>query len=130
MATRHTITALIHSRNNRDLPATQGSVTQVIWTKPEETRNALRTLGMWLGFCFCSIFIPIAHYILVPSLFITAFVLALDKLSEKKRSEGGTGKCPKCHQDFVIEKSKWNVRLTDTCGACHEDLEINLQTED
>ena len=128
MATRANIPAVIVSRNNRDLPSTAGSVTEVTWTRTDQTRNALRTLGMWIAFCFCSIFVPIAHYFLVPTLFITAFVLALDKLGEKNRSEGGSGICPKCHQEFVIEKSKWNMRLTDTCGSCHEDLEINLQT--
>lgn len=126
MATRTSIAASIQSRNNRDLPATNGSVTQVTWDKPEQTKNALRTLGMWLAFCFACVFVPIAHYILVPSLFVASFVLALDKLNEHQRSEGGTGECPKCHQSFVIEKSKWNVRLTDTCGNCHEDVEINL----
>jgi hypothetical protein len=130
MAIRIEIPALIHSRNNRDLPATQGSITRVTWDKPEQTKNALRTLGMWLGACFCSVFVPFAHWILVPSLFITAFVMAMDKLGEHMRSEGGSGECPKCHQSFVIEKGKWNTRLTDTCGNCHEDLEINLQIAD
>lgn len=124
MATRTQVEVTILSRNNRELAPTKGSLTEVTWDKKDQTKNAVKTLGMWLGFSFAAIFVPIAHYFLVPTLFITAFVLAMDKLSEAKRNEGGAGECPKCHQNFVIEKSKWAERLTDTCGSCHDDVEM------
>ncbi len=72
--------------------------------------------------------VPFWHYLLVPSFFITAWVMAMDKLNEPARSEGGDGECPQCHQPFKIEKSKWTPRITDTCGKCFNDLEVFIQT--
>jgi ssDNA-binding Zn-finger/Zn-ribbon topoisomerase 1 len=121
-----TVSVSIHSRNNRELAQTSGEITRINWDKADRPKNAAKTLIMWLAACFACVFVPIAHFVLVPSLFITAFVLAIDKSREEKRNDGGKGECPKCHQQFVIEKSKWTDRLTDTCGKCHDDLEISI----
>lgn len=82
---------------------------------------------MLIAFAFCAVFIPIAHYFLVPGLFIASFIFAMDKLNETTRSEGGSGECPKCHQPVQIVASKYSERLTDTCGACHEDVVIQIK---
>jgi hypothetical protein len=114
----------IKSRNNHDLPSTVGSIVKIIYSQKERYSNAFKTFGMWIAFTFASVFVPIAHFVLVPSLFITSFVLSMDKSREDKRNEGGAGECPKCHKAFTIEKSKWSERLVDTCEQCHDDLEI------
>jgi hypothetical protein len=116
----------IHSRNNRELPSTNGSISKIIYDQKERYSNAIKTFGMWIAFTFASVFVPILHFILVPSLFITSFVLSIDKSREDKRNEGGAGECPTCHQTFTIEKSKWSERLVDTCEKCHDDLEIMM----
>jgi hypothetical protein len=127
MATRIELPVSISSLNNRDLPATQGKITKVEFDKKDRTRNALRTFGMLIAFTFCSIFVPILHFILVPVLFIASFVFAMDKVNEMARNEGGSGECPKCHKPIEIVKSKYQERLTDTCAACHEDVVILVQ---
>ena len=94
------------------------------WDKKERTQNALKAVGMWFGFTCFGVMIPVVHYFLVPTLFITTWVMGLNKLNETVVSEGGEGICPKCGQTFKIEKSKFGARLTDSCGKCHEDVEI------
>jgi hypothetical protein len=126
MATRTEVTVPVISRNNRDLPATQATLNQVVWDKADRTRNALRTLGMWLIATFAAVFIPLLHWVLVPGLFIAAFVLGMDKFGETVRNEGGKGECPKCHQTFSVQASKWREKQTENCEACHDDLEIEL----
>ena len=120
------VTVQIQSRNNRDLASTLGKITRINWEAVDYPKNAAKTFGMWIAFTFAAVFVPIAHFFLVPTLFITSFVLGIEKFRERKRNDGGSGECPKCHQSFVIEKSKWTERLTDTCGNCHDDLEINI----
>jgi hypothetical protein len=66
----------------------------------------------------------------VPAFFITAWVLGIEKWSEKSRNDGGEGSCPHCKNPIRIAKSAWKGRLTDTCESCFEDLEISLQTAD
>jgi hypothetical protein len=114
----------ISSRNNRDLPKTPGAISRVTYDKKDISKNTVKTFGMWIALTFASVFIPILHFVLVPSLFITSFVLAIDKSRETKRNEGGQGECPKCHETFQIQKSKWSDRLVDVCGKCHDDLEV------
>ena len=126
MATRTEIKLAVQSRDNRDLPTTQATITKVEFDKPERTKNALRTFGMMFAATFASVFIPILHFILVPTLFISSFVLAMAKMGEKVRSEGGTGECPKCHQPFKVQPSKWGVRITNCCDSCPEELEMIL----
>ena len=127
MATRSEIKISVQSRDNRSLPPTSAKVTKVEWVKTERTQNAIKTFGILIALTFASIFIPILHFFLVPTLLITSFVLALDKLGEKNRSEGGKGECPQCHQEFNVQPSKWAVRITNNCNLCHEDLEMFIQ---
>ena len=127
MAVRSETSIQVQSRDHRELPKTKATLVVVTWDKPERMQNALRTFGMWFAFTFAAVFIPLVHWVLVPTLLITSFVLAIDKLKETVRNEGGQGECPKCHQVFEVQASKWSDRLTDTCAHCHEDLELMVR---
>jgi hypothetical protein len=124
--TTEPIAVTIHSRNNRDLPETRGNISRINWDAADRSKNAVKTVGIGLGATFACVFVPILHFVLVPALFIATFVVAIDKSREHQRNAGGVGECPKCHKEFVIEKSAWKERLTDTCGNCHDDIEINV----
>jgi hypothetical protein len=126
MANRSSVLITVASRDNRELPLTQATIIRVDWDKPERTKNALKTFGFLFTLSFVSIFIPILHFILVPTLFIGSFVFAMDKFQETTRNEGGSGECPKCHQKFVVQPSKWVMRFTHNCNLCHEDLEMKI----
>lgn len=126
MAIRTQKTVVLTSRNNHDLPKTQGQITRVDFDKKERTENALKLFGILIGLTFAAIFVPLVHYVLVPGLFIASFVFAMDKLNETTRSEGGSAECPKCHGKVELVASKYNERMTDTCAACHEDVEIHV----
>ncbi len=120
------ITVTIRSRNNHELPPAQGKIKEAHWSKADRTQNALKTLGLGLGLTFGSALVPIAHYFLVPSIFIATLVLSLQKTKESVSLLGGEGNCPKCKKSFVIEKSQYQTRFTDVCSECRDDLEILL----
>ncbi len=126
MATRTSFKVTIESRDNRSLTKTFGELTRLEWNAQEKLRNAARIFLILLGAMVVSIFIPMLHFILVPTLLIASFVVALDKLKEAARNDGGSAECPKCHATFVIQKSKWSDKFHDTCNHCREDLEIHL----
>jgi hypothetical protein len=126
MAKRTLVTITVASRDNRELPLSSAIITRVDWDKQERMKNALKTFGFLFTLSFVSIFIPILHFVLVPSLFIGSFVFAMDKYQEKMRSEGGSGECPKCHQEFKVQPSSWVNRVTNNCDHCHEDLEMKI----
>jgi|GEM_PF-1764585 len=126
MATRTELNVSLSSRNNRDLPSTHGTITKIDYDKKDRTENAIKTFGIFIALTFCSIFVPIAHFILVPVLLISSFVVALNQLNVMAKNDGGTGECPKCHKPVQIVASKFADRMTDTCAACHEDVVITV----
>jgi hypothetical protein len=114
----------IRSRNQHELPETVGSLTEIQWNRKDQIKNAIRTFFMWIGIMCGSALVPFWHYLLVPGFFILAWVMAMDKLSEKNRSGGGEGTCPHCAKPFKIGKSAWKSRMTDTCEGCFQELEL------
>ena len=119
----------VESRSNRDLPSTIGEISKASFGQIERSKNALKIFLIGMAATFVSIFIPILHFILVPSFLLATFYLSLGRLKEESRNHGGAGECPKCHKSFEIQRSGWAERFVDVCGSCHEDLEIRLKTE-
>ena len=116
----------VSSRNYHELQATLGEIQKVEFDKKDRARNAVKAFFILLAATFCAIFVPILHFILVPTFFMAMFIVSMNKYGEMSRNLGGSAECPKCHEVFVIEKSKYQARLTDTCNHCHDDLEILL----
>ena len=130
MATLIKLPVEIRSRNQRDLPSTQGSLIQVIFDSKDRGRNALKTIGLFLALAAGAVLIPFWHFILAPTFFILAWVMGMEKYSEKSVSAGGEGACPHCLKTLKIGKSAWKEKITDTCEFCFQELEIRPQTED
>src|SRR5438128_11625865 len=53
---------------------TRGTVTIREFNRQQRTRRALAGLGRWWGVALLSVFIPVAHFILVPSFLIVRHV--------------------------------------------------------
>jgi len=130
MASRLNHPVFIHSKDDRSLEPTLGSLIQVEWNREERLKNAIRTTLTWLGIMCGSALIPFWHYFLVPTLFITAWVLGLDKWNESLFCEGGSGICPKCRKPVTLGKSAWKPRLSETCESCFQNLELRVQPQD
>jgi hypothetical protein len=126
MSTCTEITIPVASRDNRELPMTIATITKIHFNKKERTQNALKTFGFLMTLAFVTIFVPILHFVLVPAFFLASFIFGMDKLGEKFRNAGGKGECPKCHEQFTVQGSKWVTRITNNCDHCHEDLEMTL----
>lgn len=130
MSVNHEYIILVSSRDNRELTPTNATITRIDFDKSERIKNALKTFGFLITMAFISIFVPILHFVLVPAFFLGSFIFAMDKFGEKTRNKGGQGECPKCHQYFKVQPSKWVPRITNNCDHCHEDLEMLLPVSD
>lgn len=94
------------------------------WDKKGRIKRALKTLAICWGLMIISILIPIAHFILVPSFLILGPFLAFKVYRTQSMLIGGTGKCPHCDHDFLIEKSHLNWPLHDLCSFCQSSVII------
>jgi hypothetical protein len=129
MATLLEFPVKIRSRNQRDLEPTAGTLNRVEFDAKDRTRNSLKTIGLFLALASGAVLIPFWHFILAPTFFILAWVMGIEKYSEKSINAGGEGTCPLCKKPFKIGKSAWKETMTDTCESCFQELEIRPQTE-
>ena len=86
-------------------------------------RRALAALGICWGAAIPCLFIPLAHFFLVPSLVTTGIVLAVLRSREDMRLLGVQGRCPRCgvEQDFPAGGRLRGERALD-CPRCHNRL--------
>ena len=104
---------------------TQGRVTIQEFTRDERWRRALGGLGRWWGVALLSVFIPVAHFILVPSFLLYGIWQFVQRLGTTTLATTATGTCPDCGCDQTLELSaRWHVPQPVTCRYCHRGLRL------
>jgi hypothetical protein len=92
----------------------------------QRTKRALTGLGMFWGPATLAVFIPVGHFILVPTLLVGGIVFAAVRLRENDRLVAVRGSCPRCHaeQDFPAG-GRFRSGCTIDCPRCHTRLTLN-----
>jgi hypothetical protein len=103
--------------------ARDGVVRVRAW-RPAE--RVARTLAGWLG-CWAlaaiTLFIPVAHILLVPGFFIAGIVLLLRRSREDRSFVEGRGPCPVCGADQTFRlRGKFVLPKETFCPACRARL--------
>ena len=105
---------------------TQGTVTVQEFSKDERVRRALRGLGEWWGIALLSVFIPVAHFILVPSFLLYGLWQFVQGLGTSSLATDAHGVCPDCHTEQTLElATRWRVPQPVTCRSCHRGLRLS-----
>lgn len=63
---------------------------------PERFVRTLAGLGMFWGFALVSLFIPVAHLVLVPTFLVGGIIMAVKRAREDRRLLLLRGACPRC----------------------------------
>ncbi len=102
-------------------------VTAVVVVQPPGTRFArvLGGLGMFWGLGLVSVFIPIAHFVLVPTFVLGGIAMAIVRAREDRRLILLQGACPRCGaaQEFRPGGRFADGRSFD-CPKCHGTLTL------
>ncbi len=88
--------------------------------------RALKGFALWLAAAVVGVFIPIAHFVLVPGCLIGACVVLVRRLRTRALVVRARGRCPDCgvEQDLdVLGPWRGDVRPL-ACRACHRGLEL------
>jgi hypothetical protein len=87
-------------------------------------RRAFKGLGGFWGAMVVSVFLPVAHFVLVPSFFVVGIWQFVRRLKTVERLRGAHGRCPDCgaEQDFELSSSRFPQSVT--CGGCHRGLTL------
>ncbi len=91
----------------------------------QRTRRAVKALGGFWGAMVVSVFIPIAHFLLVPSFFGIGIYQCLRRLRVQEQVRGVHGACPDCgvEQDFELG-SRAAFPQSVQCRSCHRGLTL------
>jgi hypothetical protein len=106
---------------------TQGTVTIRAFTRQERWRRAVAGLGQWWGVGLVSVFIPVAHFVLVPSFLLYGAWQFVYRLGTTELATGARATCPDCHTAQALElAARWRAPQPVTCRACHRGLRLSL----
>jgi hypothetical protein len=86
-------------------------------------RRAVSALGgAWL-LAAASVFIPIAHFLLVPGFGVLGVVLFVSRWRVRDRVTQAEGTCPDCGSDMKIQiGGNWNPPHRVSCSDCQRSL--------
>jgi hypothetical protein len=106
-------------------PATVGQALVYDWSGFERFKRAAIGLALaWLG-AGAAIFMPILHFVLVPSLILGGPLVAIFRGSEAARLKSLKGACPRCKVDRVFELGLRHLKKrTFTCDGCGNLIDI------
>jgi hypothetical protein len=106
---------------------TPGSVTIHTFDREQRVRRALAGLGRWWGVALLSVFIPVAHFVLVPSFLIYGVWQSVQRLGTVELATDARGRCPDCGAEQALELApRWRAPQPVTCRQCHRGLRLTL----
>jgi hypothetical protein len=118
----HELPATINVFGSAPVPATARVLRQ---TPSERMTRVLSALGICWGIAAVTAFMPVAHFILVPTFLLLGIGLAVIRSREDVRLLGAHGRCPRCgvEQDFPGAGRFHGEQALD-CPRCHNRLTL------
>ena len=88
--------------------------------------RAVAAFLLFLLLAAVSVFIPAAHFLLVPGFLITAFVMLAIRLGQRAVVVSARGTCPDCgvEQELDLPKS-WRLPMDTACRKCQRRLTLS-----
>ncbi len=74
----------------------------MVYTKQQRAARAFKSLGIFWGLAVVTLFIPIAHFVLVPGFFIAGPIVAYRRYGVTETVDKVEGECPTCHEEVDI----------------------------
>jgi hypothetical protein len=89
--------------------------------------RVLGGLGLFWGLALVSVFVPVAHFLLVPTFAVAGVVMAVKRAREDRRLVLLRGTCPRCGAPAELRPGGRFVagRHVD-CPTCHGDLTLAI----
>ena len=104
----------------------QGVVTVDHLVGPRRVMRAVKGFLMYFGLAIVSVFIPAAHFILVPLFLVTSFVALFLRLSQRNLVVKAHGRCPDCGAEQEIDMPKsWHLPVETSCRSCQRRLTLS-----
>jgi len=98
-----------------------------LYDQPDALKRALKMAGLFLVLAFVTLFIPLAHFVLVPSFLIASVVVPLSVYKIREAYERAEGECPTCGKEVAIKlDAKDRLPLWRYCPECDNSVQLIL----
>ena len=87
-------------------------------------RALLTTLALWV-FGALMFFIPLAHFVLIPTFFFVGIVVGIVRLLDDVSLLSAQGVCPRCHVERTFEGAgRYRSGRTVHCNGCGSQIAV------
>ena len=107
---------------------TSGTIRFRSFSRATRNLRALRALVITLGVTIAAVFIPGAHFVLVPLGVLATPVVTFLAYRKKEQVDGGEGKCPMCGVIMMVGVTSYSRVLVENCPGCHRPVDIVLSS--
>jgi hypothetical protein len=108
---------------------TLATVTVESFDRPKRLRRALKGLATWWAAALAGVFIPVAHFLIVPSLALFGVYTFLERLGAAEVATAGRGVCPDCGKEQTLDvQGPWRVPRRTSCRHCQRSLTVVTST--
>jgi hypothetical protein len=106
-------------------PARPATAVVIEQSTGERVGRVFAGLGMFWALALAGLFIPVAHFILVPVFLAAGIVMAIKRSREDRRLAEVRGPCPRCGAQQVFKGGGRfeNGRSLD-CPKCHGNFQV------
>jgi len=105
--------------------ATHGTMTVLEFSEQGRIKRALVMAAKCLGGTALCIFIPGAHFILVPlGLLVVTPLMAWYTFRVKTKIVSATIECPKCHAPLNVLTTQEIYPIYENCSSCHRQISL------
>jgi len=94
------------------------------YDRSQRLRRAFKALAGFWGAMLVSVFIPIAHFVLVPSFFFVGIWQFFRRLKTAELVRGAHGRCPDCGAEQDFELASAGFPQSVACMSCHRGLTL------
>ena len=90
----------------------------------ERVKRSFKKVALFWIIALGTAFIPVLHFILVPTFLILGIVLFFLSFKVKEIMVSSSGQCPACNEEFELEESNIKWPISQICSKCRINLEL------
>lgn len=92
--------------------------------------RAVGSAAICFAFAFVCVFVPLAHFVLVPSFLVAGITLFVIRLRENSSLAEVRGVCPRCREQRVFPASgRFRDKRSLRCNQCAEKMTLTMTLE-
>jgi hypothetical protein len=108
-----------------DANTVTGEIRVQFWRKRERVVRALKAGGACWGMAIVTVFIPLMHFVLVPTLLLAGPIMVYLTIRQESVVLGGEGTCPNCKAFLPIAQAAYHFPISDMCTKCQSNIKIH-----